>query len=162
MCCKLLRIAELDKPKDKWCPNFAAGTGCSIYADRPPSCREFVCRWLINPTLGPEWKPNVCKMVLDYRTGILVVHVDPAASGAWRQEPYYSAIRQMAAKGFSSNELVMVIEKGRSIVILPDREMDMGVVDPAARFQFKREMTPQGMQWTVRIMAPHEIGQSNK
>jgi len=27
LCCKVLGIPELDKPKDSWCANFAAGTG---------------------------------------------------------------------------------------------------------------------------------------
>ena len=30
LCCKVLVIPELDKPKDKWCPNFVSGTGCGI------------------------------------------------------------------------------------------------------------------------------------
>jgi len=50
----VLGIPELDKPKDSWCPNFAAGAGCRIYENRSPSCRNFACRWLTDPALGPE------------------------------------------------------------------------------------------------------------
>jgi hypothetical protein len=162
LCCKLLGIPELKKPKDAWCPNFVPGTGCGIYADRPPSCRNFVCRWLVNPTLGPEWKPNVCKMVLDYKTDMFVVHVDPAVSRPWRAEPYYSTLRQMAAQGLANGTLVMIMERGHTIILLPDRELDMGIAEPNARFQIKREMTAQGMQWEVRMMAPQEVSKSNK
>ena len=36
LCCKLLAIAELNKPIDTWCPHARPGRGgCSIYPDRP-------------------------------------------------------------------------------------------------------------------------------
>jgi hypothetical protein len=31
---------------DTWCPHARKGQGCGIYADRPASCRTFVCAWL--------------------------------------------------------------------------------------------------------------------
>ena len=157
LCCKLLRIPELDKPKDQWCPNFTPGTGCGIYAERPPSCRDFVCRWLINPSLGPEWKPSVCKMVLDFRSNALVVHVDPAINQPWRAEPYYSALKSMVAQGLKDGSVVMVLERRRTIILLPDRDVDMGVLPANARFQLKREMTAEGMKWQARAITPPEI-----
>lgn len=160
LCCKLLGIAEIEKPHGDWCPHFVRGTGCGIYADRPDSCRTFMCQWLTSPFLGPEWKPSVCKMVLDVRPDMLVVHVDPATSHVWRTEPYYSAFRQMAAKGLSTGAMVMVMERGHSTIILPDRELDMGITAPNARFQMKRAMTAQGMQWEIRVMAPQEVEKS--
>jgi hypothetical protein len=59
LCCKLLRIEELDKPAGVWCPHCQAGLGgCKIYGVRPGPCRSFHCAWLINPELGPEWRPT--------------------------------------------------------------------------------------------------------
>src|SRR4051794_7389373 len=56
LCCKLLPIRELEKPENKWCVHCKpASGGCTIYADRPPSCREFACHWLISKNLGDEW-----------------------------------------------------------------------------------------------------------
>jgi hypothetical protein len=115
LCCKVLGIPELNKPKDEWCPNFAAGIGCRIYADRPPSCHNFACRWLNDATMGPEWKPSLCKMV---------------------------------------------IERRRTIVILPDREEDLGVIGPDARIALERVMTPHGPQWNPRVMGAGEQGAS--
>ena len=40
--------------------------GCKIYDTRPTTCRSFHCAWLINPELGPEWRPTTVKMVLYY------------------------------------------------------------------------------------------------
>ena len=160
LCCKVLGIPELDKPKDEWCPNFAAGTGCRIYADRPPSCRDFVCRWLADPAMGPEWKPSVCKMVLDAKPRLLVVHVDPAASKPWRAEPYFSVLKRLAAQGLTRGTLVMVMERRRTIVILPEREVDMGILETGARIALERVMTPGGPQWQPRVMGSAESGKA--
>ena len=35
-----------------------------IYEDRPDTCKSFYCMWLIDPTLGPEWKPEKSHFVV--------------------------------------------------------------------------------------------------
>ena len=156
LCCKVLGIPELDKPKDAWCPNFASGTGCRIYEDRPPSCHDFSCRWLNDPAMGPEWKPSVCKMVLDSRPRLLTVHVDPAVSQPWRGQPYYGVLKRLSAQGLTRNVIVLVMEKKRSIVILPDREVDLGILAPGVRIAMEQVMTPQGPGWQPRAMGSGE------
>ena len=158
LCCKVLRIPELEKPKDHWCPNFAAGTGCNIYPDRPPSCRSFRCRWLTDETMGPEWKPSVSKLVLDNKPHLLAVHADPAVSKPWRREPYGSTLRRLAAQGLTLGTIVMVMEHRRSVVILPDREVDMGILDVNDRIALERVQTPSGQYWRPRVMSAGETG----
>jgi hypothetical protein len=158
LCCKVLGIPELEKPKDSWCPNFLAGTGCRIYADRPPSCRNFVCRWLSDPDMGPEWKPSNCKMVVDSKPSLFVVHVDPAVAQPWRAEPYFSVLKRLSAQGLGKGTIVLVIERRRSIVILPDREVDLGIIGPDARIAMERVKTSQGLAWQPRVMAAGESG----
>jgi len=160
LCCKVLRIPELEKPKDHWCPNFAAGSGCRIYADRPASCRDFVCRWLVDPSMGPEWKPSLCKLVLDAKPGLLVVHADPAVSKPWRVQPYHSVLKRLAAQGLTRGTLVMVMERRRSIVILPDREVDMGILDAGDRIALEHVRTPSGLEWQPRVMGAGESGKA--
>ena len=157
LCCKVLGIPELDKPKDSWCPNFLAGTGCRIYADRPPSCHNFVCRWLSDSMMGPEWKPSVCKMVVDSKLSLFVVHVDPAVSRPWRAEPYFSVLKRLSAQGLTKGTIVMAIERRRTIIILPDREVDMGVIGPDARIAMEPVRTPQGVEWQPRVMGAGEV-----
>jgi hypothetical protein len=78
--------------------------GCSIYPDRPRSCRGFVCAWLGNERdIGDEWFPARCKMFLMPRVAPysiaeqgLLVTVDPAYPTAWRREPYYTQLRTWA------------------------------------------------------------------
>lgn len=158
LCCKVLGIPELEKPKDLWCANFATGTGCRIYLDRPPSCRDFVCRWLTDAAMGPEWKPSVCKMVIDSRPNLFVVHVDPAVSRPWIAQPYIGVLRRLSAQGLARNIVVMVIERRRTIVILPDREVDLGVIAPQARIAMERVNTPRGPAWQPRVMGAGEMG----
>jgi hypothetical protein len=153
-----LGIPELAKPKDQWCVNFVAGAGCRIYDDRPPSCRNFVCRWLSDPTMGPEWKPSVCKMVIDSRPSLFVVHVDPAVSTPWRAEPYLSALKRLSAQGLVRRVIVLAIERRRTTVILPDREVDLGMIGPDARIAMERVATPLGPVWQPRVMAEGETG----
>jgi hypothetical protein len=160
LCCKVLRIAELNKPKDVWCPNFSRGCGCSIYADRPPSCHDFSCLWLTDAAMGPEWKPSVCKMVLDSKSNALVVHVDPSANQPWRAEPYFSVLKQLAVQGQKARAIVLVIERKRNIAILPDREVDLGLVGADARIGIELVNTPTGPQWQPRVMEAGEIGRN--
>jgi len=79
MCCKVYSIKELNKPAGQWCIHAVRGSGCSIHANRPRSCREFFCSWLIDPNLGPEWKPEVCRFVMsaDPAYQALTLMVDP-------------------------------------------------------------------------------------
>lgn len=158
LCCKVLGIPELEKPKDSWCANFTAGIGCRIYERRPLSCRNFSCRWLDDPTMGPEWKPSSCKMVVGSRPGLFVVHVDPAVSQPWRAEPFLSVLKRLSAQGLNKGVIVMVIEKRRTIVILPDREVDLGMIGPDARIAMEPVKTPHGTAWQPRVMGAGEAG----
>jgi len=51
--------------------------GCPIY-EIPPECRDIYCAWLMSPALGPEWRPNRCKMFVRYEGNLLAIHVDPS------------------------------------------------------------------------------------
>jgi hypothetical protein len=162
LCCKTMVIPELQKPKDSWCPNFARGCGCAIYAERPQSCRDFTCFWLLDPAMGPEWKPDRCKMVLDARQDWLVVHVDPAAGSPWRQEPYFSYLREVAARNIARGASVLVMERGRTIIVLPDGDVDLGVVAPQDRIVVNKVMTGSGHSWHARVIAGEAADDSSR
>lgn len=107
LCCKLPYIAELSKPIDTWCKHAARGAGgCLIYADRPHTCRGFVCGWLAGElAINDDWFPARCKMFITPRhpkhtlkeRGMLVT-VEPAYPNTWRREPYYSQLLAWAQK----------------------------------------------------------------
>lgn len=46
-CCTVKQVAEIVKPEGVRCQNQRDEGGCSIYAKRPPSCRDYNCLWRV-------------------------------------------------------------------------------------------------------------------
>ena len=155
MCCKLPLIKELEKPSGRWCPHAAIGKGCGIYQDRPPVCREFLCQWMLEPGLGPEWKPEKAKFIL-YRDRekeeILNVAVDPAFPDAWTKPPFHAAIKNWVLEGAERGRLVMVRIGTRWIAVLPDRNVEFRNVED--EFVLMRERGPTGRTIGVEVRPP--------
>ena len=147
MCCKVPPIKALKKPPGKWCPHAVFGKGCGIYADRPAVCSAFYCEWMRNPSLGPEWKPDKAKLVVSFPD----IWVDPSVPNAWREPPYFTRIKQWAVEGPERGEFVLVRIGPRLIVVLPDREVDLGHVDPEAQLTVSRERGPTGVRYDVEV-----------
>lgn len=131
LCCKLLGIQALDKPPGSWCPHFKRHAGCGIYHDRPAACASFECLWLDSANLDDRWRPDRAHFVMfteqDGRR--LNVVVDAAHPTAWRREPYYSRIKAMSARAHDGYELLVSIGD-RRIVVFPDQEADLGIINP--------------------------------
>ena len=128
LCCKLLRIAELDKPGGEWCRHCAIGEGCRTYESRPRSCRGFFCSWLTQAALDESWFPARAKLMVypGQDGGWLNVVVDPARPDAWRREPYYTEIKGWARNGAGLGIRVVVAIGGRVIAVLPEEDADLG------------------------------------
>ena len=122
MCCKLLSVAELDKPPVSWCSLCDAKIGCSEYETRPTECRDFYCRYLVDPALDERWKPSLCKIVLstEEQLGETLVHNDPARPDAWRKEPFHSQILAWASSAAGSGGKVIVWQGDTKIPIVPE------------------------------------------
>jgi hypothetical protein len=136
LCCKLFAIPEVPKPAGKWCQHCQPGKGCRIYDTRPPTCRKFFCGWMVSPGLGPEWKPERCKVIVQ----LLVVDdifwfnafVDEGYPAAWQRPEIYNRLKKIASGNAAVGDklrLVVRVHIGkRQIVILPDRDVDAGTV----------------------------------
>jgi Fe-S-cluster containining protein len=146
LCCKLLPIRELNKPAGQWCIHAVPGSGCNIHHDRPPTCRQFFCSWRLDPNLGPEWKPDVARFVLsaDPARHALVLSVDPGMPLAWKREPYYGRLRQFAGRLFAENKRLLVDLRDKITVILPDRDVPIGLVGPGEEIAVWREGSTYG------------------
>jgi hypothetical protein len=125
-----MAVGALDKPSGQWCPHCTIAKGCGVSETRPQECRTFDCVWLHNPTLGEEWKPNRARFVLAYELGgkRLTVRCDPARPDAWKKQPYHAGLRALAKMGAPRGQYVMVDSGGRAIVVLPERDVDLGIV----------------------------------
>jgi len=65
VCCELPMVPELSKPMFTRCENLC-DAGCSVYAERPATCRAFVCAWLRGDALlGDEDRPDQLGLMLE-------------------------------------------------------------------------------------------------
>ncbi len=154
MCCKLLSIGAIQKPRLQWCTHCDVGKGCSIYDQRPQECRTFYCGYLLDSAIEDFWMPAKSKMVLTFEsaTNQLLIHVDPSRKGAWRQEPYHSRIRQWAAVSLKKRGHVIVWQGDDWIAILPDREVNLGPVDPSQVLITTETPGPSGVAYDIRVV----------
>jgi hypothetical protein len=138
MCCKLYDLPEVQSPAGKWCRHCAPGKGCTIHEARPDTCRKFFCGWMVSPGLGPEWKPERSKLIVRLLGAAdaslcLAVDVDEGFPSAWQRPDIYRKLKQIAESGGSPgggrNKVVVRVQIGhRQIVVLPDRNVDVGIV----------------------------------
>lgn len=147
LCCKVLAIEALRKPRGVWCTHCDVKAGCKIHGSHPAECRDFYCGYLVNAALGEHWSPTRSKMVLAYEethAPRLSVHVDPARPNAWREEPYYSQIKRWAVAAAAKRGQVIVWLGKSTIAVLPDRDKDLGEVRPDQYIITQAKPGPRG------------------
>ena len=124
LCCKLLDVAELEKPGGRWCPHCAIGTGCKIYDTRPRPCRDFECLWLISQRdarpLAPALRPDRSKLVLYLDEGdrdVLGV-CDSGAPDAWKEPGVMALLQSLSRAGrrvmFGDGRRHFAMDRGRA------------------------------------------------
>jgi hypothetical protein len=133
LCCKVVSIPLFGKAAGQWCSHAKPGKGCGIHATRPFVCRGAYCHWIMTPGLGPEWKPDVAKFAIFVRNKgeRITIHVDQGSPHAWRREPYYSTFKKWAVTAAAQRpnmHLIDVMIGERLTVILPDRDVEFGVI----------------------------------
>jgi len=71
LCCKILPIKRINKPKGEYCTNCDINNRCAIYQKRPQECKDFRCEWLKG--FGAETdRPDKTGIILDFQTGGLI------------------------------------------------------------------------------------------
>jgi hypothetical protein len=70
--------------------------------------------------------------------------VDPGMPLAWKREPYYSRLKKLAEAGFRHNRKVLVNTRGQITVVLPDREVPLGALEPGEGIALWREGSTYG------------------
>ncbi len=152
LCCKVMGIKALDKPRDVWCSHASRG-GCSIYADRPEECRTFSCLWLLEENLGPEWKPDKSKLVLTVNQAGRrnMVYVDVGSPDAWRRAPYHQRLMAMMQAGLSRGWLTFIVVGERTGLLLPDRLEDMGQLGAGDEITLNQSGPPFAPRYEVLV-----------
>ena len=81
-CCTVLGVREFDKPNYQPCQHECS-TGCSIYPDRPASCREYFCGWKWGLIEGDERRrPDNLGVIFDFQA-----FPAPGVLRAWEVRP---------------------------------------------------------------------------
>jgi hypothetical protein len=101
LCCKLPAISVFDKPMNTWCKNCTPGKGCNIWPDRPKTCQDFWCVWLVNLSLPDEYRPDKIKLYVaaTIKEEIYQVFVDPTYPRAWREGKGKEVIDRLSKNG---------------------------------------------------------------
>jgi hypothetical protein len=160
LCCKVLGIGELEKPAGTWCSHCRPGkAGCSIYEKRPGECINFNCLWLTSAELDAAWYPLTSKIVvnLENEGNRVAVRVDPAFPTRWRDEPYYSRLKHWARYGVDHRAQVVVYNGTRAIVILPNKDVDLGPLAEGDFIMIQEFRGPTGRDWKAFVTPAVEV-----
>lgn len=158
LCCKLIAVVELNKPEGVWCSHCEPGKArCLIYDSRPPSCQGFHCGWLQSTEFGPEWRPTTSKMVFatEGDGNRLTLYVDPSFPTNWRKEPYYSQLGNLAIHMAQQQKQLLVRINDRAIVLLPNREVDLGRCNKDDQILVFRNRNTG--EWDARLVAAKDV-----
>ena len=129
LCCKLLKIPETESDKGSWCQHCTTGKGCGIYEERPQRCADFMCGYLIWDAVPDHWLPAKSRIVVVSEMGFRInFTVDPSAPNRWREAPWHAEIKALSVLAFQQNRQVLVTVGNKVIAILPDREVELGLV----------------------------------
>lgn len=130
LCCKVLVIDDLNKPRNEWCRHCNPKKGCGIYDTRPQTCRNFHCGYFFIPGLTEDWKPSKAKFLITFDAGANRISIicDPSRPDGWKDEPYYSRIKQWSKDAVPARGQVLVYANDHTIAVLPDRDKDLGIV----------------------------------
>jgi hypothetical protein len=157
LCCRVMEAVTLNKPAGVLCEHCIVGKGCGIRETRGQECRHFHCGWLIDGTLGPEWHPETAHIVIAYdQDGArFCAHADPLYPDAWRAEPYYSYLKNLAGVALPLGKQVVGFVDKDMTMFLPDRDVHIGVPPPDT-FIFIEDLGDG--RWDARLVDETEAG----
>lgn len=105
VCCKVLKIRELDKPANTWCADCKIGIGCGIYETRPESCRVYECIWLqtqsLDKPIAAALRPDRSRVVIGTTNHgeDVVLYVTPERPDAWRRGEFARLVGEFKGRG---------------------------------------------------------------
>jgi hypothetical protein len=133
LCCSLLGIVELQKPVFTICKHCVIGKCCKIYEVKPQECTDFLCSYRLSLEVAEYWNPKVCGMVLHRETNgetdMISIMCSNSAKHRWKEEPYWSDIKRMAAVSHvQRGGYVRIIRKGKPVLIINPKTFETHAV----------------------------------
>jgi hypothetical protein len=113
-CCKIMPVAEFNKPANTRCQHQRFGKGCSIYHRRPNSCRAWSCAWLVGDDTADLSRPDRSHYVIDMmpdfitlqyegepdrKIPVVQVWLDPLHPEAHRDPAFRAYVMRLGERG---------------------------------------------------------------
>ena len=119
---------------------------------------------MILPELDQTWHPLVSKMMVDQEEegNRISIHVHPDFPLKWREEPYYSQIKKWSVFAVDHQAQVIIYVKDRVTVVLPNKEIDLGEVDPEDHIMVGELDVPVGRDWNAYIRKAKDVPEDER
>ena len=85
------------------------------------------------------------------KANLVAIHVDPSDPSAWRREPFFQQIKTFAARAADTQQQVAIYIKNRVIVVFPNKEVDVGTMNPGDHLVVRELVGPRGRDWKAYI-----------
>jgi hypothetical protein len=105
LCCKILGVQVLKKPRDSWCTLSAPHRGCTVHGtdQQPLACQSFNCLWVLaTPSDMPDSLfPKDCHIVFSIAPDkeTIIANVDRDYPKAWRTPEMNTLFDRLIASG---------------------------------------------------------------
>ena len=107
LCCKVMKVRELEKAGNVWCQHCKIGSGCEIYETRPESCRVYECVWLksqrFDRPIPLELRPDQSRVVIGTTNNgeDVVLYVTPERPDAWKKGELGKMVARWQSRGMT-------------------------------------------------------------
>lgn len=132
LCCRLLPLAEFQKPANQRCSHQHFRKGCAIYSRRPSSCAIWSCRWLIEDDTADLSRPDRAGYVIDalpdfitirhndtgeeLRIEVVQVWIDPHRPDAHKDPAFRSYLERRGEEGKAA---LIRFDAMRAMILFP-------------------------------------------
>lgn len=107
MCCKFMKIEEINKAGNVWCEHCKIASGCQIYDERPTACRVYECVWLqtqaLDKPMSLALRPDRSKVVIGTTNQgeEIVLYVSPDRPDAWQHKEFSPLLGEFQRRGIA-------------------------------------------------------------
>lgn len=142
LCCKLMSVIELNKPRCVWCKHIASNkNSCTIYEERPEGCKEWTCGWFSSQRsaipLPAEMRPDRSHVVISRGVKSIWFHCDPDYPDAWQKGNTHKLINNLV----NLNNYPVYVVIGNKRLVLQKNKPIMTFTDNDAFANYSREQS---------------------
>jgi hypothetical protein len=107
---------------------------------------------MVDPNLGPAWKPDICKFVMNYQpNGTFAVSVDPGHRTAWKREPYYSSLKRISGQLLEQGIAMFVEDSVNKIIVTPNEDVLAGGANDVPNYEILKDVRAGVTSYRVKI-----------